>query len=209
MTNDSNFNTLASDESVAATRSALKERGYAVVHVDTKEEALEHIKQVMPKGASVNNGASVTLEQIGYQEYLASGKHPWDDLKSKVTAEDDDAKRQQLRQQAVFSDFYLGSVHALTESGDMIIASNTGSQLPPIAFTSPNLIFVISTKKIVKDIATGMRRLEEHVVPLEDKRMQEAMGAHTQLNKILIFKNDPSFLGRKIHVILINEDLGF
>jgi hypothetical protein len=130
-------------------------------------------------------------------------------LHEAIVAEKDPAKQAVLRKQAVTSDYYLGSVHALVQNGEFIIASNTGSQLPHIVFTSPNLIFVVSTKKIVPTFAEAMKRLEQYVVPLEDQNMRQKYGVGTSLNKIVIFKNENPMMGRKIHMILVQEDLGF
>lgn len=204
-----NYTDLASAPSLEKTKSALKEKGYDVITVENGADALAKIKELIPSGASVMNGSSVTLEQIGYKEYLESGKHPWVDLHAKVTAEDDKEKRAKLRKESVLSDYYLGSVHAMTEDGQIVIASNTGSQLPHVVFTSPNLIFVVSTKKIVPDLAEAFKRLEEHVVPLEDKHMLGLYNVHTALNKVLIFKGEAAMIQRKIHILFVKEDLGF
>lgn len=188
---------------------ALKAKGYEVIHFKTGAEALEKIKQIIPEGKSVMNGSSVTLEQIGYFDYLASGKHKWKDLKAEITAENDKEKRVQKRREAVLSDYYLGSVHALVETGEFIVASNTASQLPLVIYTSPNPIFVVSTKKIVPTLDAGMKRLIEHVYPLEDKQSKEKYGVGTNLNKIVIFKGEVASNGRNIRFILVDEDLGF
>lgn len=210
MTNTTSpFGMLASQDSLDKTVTSLSEKKYTAVVVKTKEEALAQIKKIIPEGASVMNGASVTLEQVGYMNYISEGNHPWLDLHAKIKGENDAQKRAQLRKESIASDYYLGSVHALTEDGQMVIASNTGSQLPHIAFSSQNLIFVVSTKKIVSNLADAMVRLEEYVIPLEDARMMKSMNMHTVMNKILILKGDPEFLGRKIHVILVEEDLGY
>jgi hypothetical protein len=155
------------------------------------------------------NGSSITLEQIGFIDYLKSGKHGWNNLHEKILAEKDLTKQAVLRKQSVFSDYYLGSVHALIENGEFIIASNTGSQLPHIVFTSPNLIFIVSTKKIVSTYDMAIDRLEKFVVPLENNRMMKISGINTALNKIVWFKNENSILGRKVWMILVKEDLGF
>lgn len=203
------FGKLATEDSLNNTTSALESKGYTVTVVSTKEEALDMIKKEIPEGSSVMNGASVTLEQIGFTEYLKSGKHTWKDLHAEVTAENDEAKRHELRRQSVLSDYYLGSVHALTQSGEFLVASNTGSQLPHIVSTSPNLIFVVSTKKIVPDLDTAMKRLNEYVIPLEDQHMQDLYKVNTTLNKLVISYGEAPMTGRKITFILINEDLGF
>jgi hypothetical protein len=188
---------------------ALKNNGVDVIVADNGADTLAIIKKLIPAGASVANGASRTLEQIGFIDYLKSGVHGWVSLHDKITAEPDPQKRAALRKQAVLSDFYLGSVHALTRDGAMIIASNTGSQLPPIVFTSPNLIFVVGSQKIVRDVNAGLKRLNEYVVPLEDERMRKIYKTGTMLSKLLIFYRENQLFGRKIHLILVRENLGF
>ncbi len=187
----------------------LKERNIESTMVETKEEALAKIKEWIPAGASVMNGASTTLQEIGFVEYLKSGEHGWNNLHETILAEKDPAKQAALRKQSVLSDYYLGSVHALSEAGELVIASNSGSQLPHIVFTSPNLIFVVSTQKITPTLEDARTRLREHVIPLEDKRMMNAHGMGTHLSKELIFHFEQPFLGRKVRVLFVNEKLGF
>lgn len=204
-----NYNTLASKEALDATVKALGEKGFEVFVVESGADALAKIKEIIPKGASVMNGSSVTLEQIGYIDWLTSGAHGWVNPKEAILAEKDPSKQALLRRQAVLSDFYLGSVHALAHNGEFVIGSNTASQLPHVVFSSPNLIFVVSTKKMVPTLAEAMRRLEEHVVPLEDEHMKKLYGMGTKLNKLLIFKGESPYNKRKLRMILVKEDLGF
>ncbi len=203
------YTALASKEIIEKTTKALAERNVEAIFVETKEEALEKIKELIPEGASIMNGASVTLEQIGFIEHLKSDQHKWNNLHEAILAEKDPAKQAQLRKQSVLSDFYLGSVHALAETGEFVVASNTGSQLPHIVFTSQNLILVASTKKISPTLKEATERLYEHVVPLEDVRMMGVYGAHTQVNKIVVFNGENPIYGRKVRVILVAEDLGY
>jgi len=142
------YNRLAPKEIIEKTVKALNSKNIEVTIVDNGNEALEKIKEFIPQGLSVMNGSSVTLEQIGFIDYLKSGEHGWNNLHKNILNEKDKAKQTILRKQSVISDYYLGSVHALAETGEFVIASNTGSQLPHIVFTSPNLIFVVSTKKL-------------------------------------------------------------
>ena len=204
-----NWDQLADTQTIEKTAAALKDKGFEAFVVENEQEAFAKIKDIIPKDASVMNGSSVTLEQIGFVDYLKSGKHDWNNLHAKILAEKDPGKQSLLRKQAELSDFYLGSVHALIENGEFIIASNTGSQLPHVVYTSPNLIFVVGTQKIASDLKTGVERLEEYVVPLEDKHMMEKYGAGTKLNKIVIFKGESSYSKRKIKFILVNKKLGF
>ena len=203
------YEELASAEIVNKTTKALKGKGYEVFVVKSGKEALEKIKEIIPEGTSVINGSSTTLTQIGYDDYLKSGRHKWDDLLGSVHAENDKDKRKELRRQSALSDFYLGSVHALVETGEFVIASNTGSQMPHIVYTSPNLIFVVSTKKIAANLDEGMKRLKEHVYPLEEKDMMSLYNTHTAINKIIIFNGEATSSTRKIRFILVEENLGF
>jgi L-lactate utilization protein LutC len=203
------YDTLASKEVVDKVVEQLAARNVEAIVVETGADALAKIKELIPANASVMNGSSRTLEEIGFVEYLKSEKHGWNNLHQQILSEKDPDKQSELRKQAQLSEYYLGSVHALAESGQFLIASNTGSQLPHIVYTSPNIIFVVSTKKIVPSIEEAMKRLEEYVVPLEDVNMQEKYGVGTSVNKVLIFNKENPMGGRKIRMILVNESLGF
>ena len=203
------YNQLASNESIQTTIGELAKHNIEAVVVDTKKSALEKIKELIPSGVSVMNGSSTTLIEIGFVDYLKEGKHGWNNLHEAILAESDPAKQGKLRKESVLSDYYLGSVHALSETGEFVVASNTGSQLPHIVFTSQNLLFVVGAQKIVPTLSEALKRLEEYVVPLENERSLKAYGAPTALNKIVIFKGESPMIGRKVKMIIVKESLGF
>ena len=204
------YDKLATSESITKTTEALKTLSSAdVTTVNTKEEALEKIKALIPEGASVMNGSSRTLEEIGFVEYLKSGIHGWNNLHDAVFTEKDSEKQAELRKRSVLSDFYLGSAHAVAETGEMVFASNSGSQLPHLVFTSPNIILVVSTKKIVPTLLEAIARVENYVYPLEDKRAKDIGWGGSQISKLLLWKKENAKMGRKIHIIFVEEKLGF
>jgi len=203
------YTKIATKESIEKASAALSAHHFKPMTLETGAEAFEYIKKTIPAGASVMNGSSTTLQQIGYVDYLRDGKHGWKNLHETILAEKDPAKQSALRKQAVISDYYLGSVHAVTEAGELVIASNSGSQLPELAFTSPNLLLVISTKKIVPTLQDAFDRIEKHVVPLEDDRMKKTAGYGTMRSKTLILHAENPALGRSVQAIFVNEDLGF
>ena len=203
------YTQLASNENIELTVSELAKRNVEAVVVETKLDALAKIKELIPSGASVMNGSSTTLIEIGFIDYLKGGNHEWNNLHESILAESDPSKQGKLRKESVLSDYYLGSVHALSQTGEFVIASNTGSQLPHIVFTSQNLIFVVGAQKIVPTLTDALKRLEEYVVPLEDERSKKAYGAPTTLNKIVIFKGENPMIGRKVQMIIVKESLGF
>ena len=199
----------ASKESLIKVESVLKLKNIEVTILNNRREAFEKVKSLIPKGSTINNGSSTTLQEIGWIDYLKMGTHGWNNLHEAVMNEKDPARQAELRKPAHFADYYLGSVHALSETGEMVIASATGSQLPSLANTAKNIILVVGTQKIVPTLEEALKRLCDYVVPLEDKRMKSAGFAGTVLSKILIFEQEPIYLGRKVHVILVNEKLGF
>ncbi len=203
------YTTLATPEVLATTIEALKARNFNPITVANSAEALEKIKELIPAGASITSGSSQTLEQIGYIELLKSGAHPWKNLKDAVVAESDPAKQAQLRNASLFADYYLGSVHAVSQTGELVIASGSGSQLPPITFTSKNIIFVVGTQKIAPTLDSTIARVRDYVYPLEDARMKSVGMGGSVLSKLLIFETEPAIMGKMVHVILVNEVLGF
>lgn len=203
------FSSLVSPELLAQTADALRARGFETHVVASRADALRLIVQQIPSGASVMNGSSRTLDEIGFISHLKSGAHSWHNLHDTIIAEKDPGKQGMLRVQSVISDYYLGSAHAVTQEGELLVASAMGSQLPHLAFTSQNIILVVGAQKVVPSIAAGLERIERYVVPLEDERMKQAYGYGTVHSKTLILHREPAKMGRKFTVILVDEKLGF
>lgn len=168
---------------------------------------MEAIKKLIPEGAAVTTGSSTTLNQIGFTDLLKSGHHPWHNLKEAIVNEKDETKKTELRRQSSLAQYFLGSVHALTEDGIAVIASATGSQLAPYAYTADNVIWVVGTQKIVPSLDDAMRRVRDYVFPLEDERMKSTGASGSTFGKWLIFEREIN--QRQIHLILVNEVLGF
>jgi len=203
-----NYETIPAAEIVAKTAEALKERSFNAIIVNTKEEALEKIKSLIPAGASIMNGSSVTLNQIGFVDYLKAGNSGWNNLHEAILAEKDVQKQTELREKSTLAQYFLVSVHAITESGQLLIASASGSQLPSVIFSSDNVIFVVSTNKIVPTLEDASTRLKDYVFPLENERMKTVGYPGSVIGKLLIYEREIN-PARKITVILVNEKLGY
>jgi hypothetical protein len=204
------FDTLPAPEVIQRTVEAVQARGIHAEFVETKEAALERVKALIPPGCVVMTGSSVTLQQIGFEEILISGDHPWRNFKADLLAEKDPVKQSAMRRQGALAEFYLGSVNALAQTGELVFASGSGSQLPAYAFTSHNVIWVAGTQKIAPTLEEALRRVREYVLPLEDQR-QKSLGnqAGSRINRILIIEGEPAYLRRSLTLILVNEILGF
>lgn len=203
------YDILSNDDVLTRTVAALKERGVEAVVVETRADALSKIQELVPAGVSVANGSSRTLEEIGYIDYLKSGKHGWNNLHDAVLAEQDPEKKAALRRESLLSDYYMGSVHAIAETGEMVVASASGSQLPHLTFTSKHLMLVAGAQKIVPTLDDALARLKDYVFPLEDARMKSTGAAGSLIAKVLILAHEPAFMGRTVKLILVKEKLGF
>lgn len=202
------YDTLASKESIKKTSEALKARGINAELVNTKEEALKRISKLIPPGKEVMTGGSTTLDQIGFTEMLKSGKHPWKNLKDEILRETDPAKQMELRKKSVTAEFMIGSVHAVVETGEVLVVNATGSSIPGYSFSSDNVIWIVGTQKIVPTMEEGFKRLREYCFPLEDKRMKSIGYAGSTLGKFLLFEREIN-PNRKVNLIFVNEKLGF
>lgn len=204
-----NYEQIPSPEIISHTRDNFEKHNIKTHLAENSAEALELIKKLIPASSTIMNGSSRTLDQIGFIDILKNKSHNWQNLHDAILEEQDPVKREELRKQSLFCDYFLVSTHAITENGELVNASASGSQLPSIIFTAKNVIFVASTSKIVPNLEQAVKRIETYVYPLEDARMKSTGAPGSVIAKILIFKEEPLFTQRQIHLILINEKLGF
>jgi hypothetical protein len=202
------YQTLASKKVLDKAINALRDRGVKAEFLLDRAAALNRLRELIPKGASVMTGGSETLIQIGFINLLTSGDHPWKNLKDRILAEKDPAKQVMLRKQSVLSDYFLGSVHAVAQTGELVFASASGSQLPAYVFTGDNVIWVAGTQKLVPTLGEAIKRVREYVLPLEDARMKREGYPGSTIGKLLIFEReiDPN---RNLRLLLVGEKLGF
>src|SRR6266508_2030547 len=200
---------LPAQERIHRTVEAVTARGINAELVETKEDALARVQTLIPAGAVVMTGGSLTLTQIGLNDVLVSGQHPWRNFKADLLAEKDPAKQAALRLQGTLAEFYLGSVNAIAETGELVFASATGSELPAYAYSSRNVIWVAGAQKITPTLDNALRRVREYVLLLEDQR-QKSLGnkAGSFIGRILILEREPPFLRRNLTLILVNQILG-
>lgn len=200
------FARLAVDEKIERTAKALEARNIKTLIAENGEEAKRMFFDLVPEGAEVFLGASVTLETLGIKDEIdKSGK--FNALRPKMFAMDRATQGREIRKLGGAPDYAAGSVHAVTEDGRVLIASNTGSQLGPYASGAGKVIWVVGAQKLVKDLDEGMRRLEEYTVPLEDVHMQQLYNMHTNLSKILIVNKEVR--PDRITMIIVKEEVGF
>jgi acyl-CoA hydrolase len=199
------FSAPASDETIFRTAAALRARGFDVLIADDREDARHLALSLIPDGAEVNEGASVTLDQLGISEDIRSATR-FSALKPRIYGMDRATQMKEIRQLGSAPDVIVGSVHAITEDGQVVVASGSGSQLAGYASGAGQVIWVVGSQKIVPDLESAMLRITEHAFPLEDARALATYGVHSALLKLLIVNGERP--GR-ITVVLLREAIGF
>ncbi|MFD9271513.1 LUD domain-containing protein [Streptomyces goshikiensis] len=188
------------------TAAALIAHGFTVEILDDVATARTRINELIPDGASVFTGASETLRLSGIAEDINAGGQ-YDAIRPRVLAMDRATQMDEIRQLTAGPDVIVSSVHAVTETGSLVIASGSGSQLPGSAGGAARAIWVVGAQKVVPDLSTALRRVEDHCLPLESARAQEAYGRPSAVNRLLIL-NAEHQPGRGT-VLLLREAIGF
>lgn len=202
------FAASADATTIARTADALRAKGYDVVVAEDRAAAKAAVLDLVPEGAEVSQGASKTLEELGIAaEIDESGRY--DAVRARTRAMDRSSAEglRAMRKLGTSPDIQLNSAAAVTEDGTIVVVSNTGSQLAPIAFGAGKVIFVLGSQKVVPDLESAMRRIEEHVLPLENARMQGIYGVDSAVNKVLIVNRE--YRPGRFAVVLIKEPIGF
>lgn len=205
--NEEKFDTRPSQEELDETVENLEENGFNVKIVETGEEALEEIKKEIEDDSSVMIGHSTTLEQIGFVEHLNEGDHSWKNKYGEVFSIDDDEKRAEARRKAQASDYFLGSVNAISQTGELVAADLSGSRVGAYPFAAGNLVVVAGTNKIMEDLESARERLWDYAYKFENQRAQEAYGVESAVAKELTFRKETA--EDRTQIILIKEELGF
>lgn len=201
-----NWEKIAPETIIEKTIVALKENGIEAMVVENAEDAKKAALAQLPEKAEVMTMTSVTLDETGIaKEINESGKY--DAVKPKLYSMDRETSGREMQRLGAAPEYSIGSVHAVTEDGKVLIASNSGSQLPGYAYGSDHVIWVVGANKIVKDLDEGLKRIYDYVLPLESERAKKAYGvAGSRVSKLLIFNKERP--GR-LTLIFVKEKLGY
>lgn len=203
------FSQLADKHTIDKTVSALKANGINALFVKTSNQAKGEILKMIPDGAEVMTMSSITLQEVGLDEEINKSESRYNPVRDRLYSMDRNTQVQEMNKLGAAPQFALGSVHAVTEDGQILIASNTGSQLPAYVYGALNVIWVVGAQKIVENIVEGMKRIYEYVLPQEAKRANKAYGitSGSFVSKLLIINRE--IKPGRITLILVNEALGF
>lgn len=203
------FDQLASKESIDKTIEALKNNGINAEFEQSGDEAKKRVLDILPEGAEVMTMSSTTLDTTGLSAEINKPDGKFKPVRDKLYAMDKATQMQEMNRMGAALEYAVGSVHAITEDGKVVVASNTGSQLPAYAYAALHVIWVVGVQKIVSNLDAAMKRIYEYVLPLESDRVNKAYNISTGSNvsKILIINKEIN--PQRITIIFVNEKLGF
>jgi len=199
------FTALPDDQTLAATVVALEEHGFSVEVVDGLDAARAAVLARIPEGSAVMTNTSVTLAATGIADAINDGGR-YESVRNKMLALDYATQLQEMKAIAGQPDYALGSVHAVTHDGTLVIASASGSQLASYAWGAASVIFVVGAQKLVPTLEAAHERIYQHSLKLEDARAYAAYGQNSSVGKILEIHQE---LPGRIHVVLIRQLVGF
>ena len=200
------FTSLPDEHALEATVVALEEHGFSVEVVDDLDAARATALARIPEGSSVMTNTSVTLDETGIADAINDGGGRWESARNKMFALDFATQAQEMKAIGGQPDYALGSVHAITADGTLVIASASGSQLASYVWGAANVIFVVGAQKLVPTLDAAHERIYQHSLPLEDVRAQAAYGQHSQVGKVLEIHQE---LPGRIHMVVIRRQVGF
>jgi len=201
------WDTIPTDEVIANTAKILTSNNMETFVVNTKAEALAKLKSLIPDKAELNTASSTSLKELGFMEHLRHESSTFNYLGDLVRAENDEVKRKELRRRSIAVEYFVSSVNAVTQQGQLVAVDASGSRVGTLPYAAEKVIVVVSANKIVKDLDTAFKRIKEYVFPLEDKRMKTEYGMGSSLNKWLIMERE--FMPGRTQIIIVKEKMGF
>ena len=199
------FTTMPDDQTLSETVTALEEHGFSVEIVDDLDAARRAVLARIPAGSSVMTNTSVTLDEAGITAAI-NGNGTYDSARDKMMALDFATQAQEMKAISGQPDFAVGSVHAITRDGTLVIASASGSQFAALAWGAANVILVVGAQKLVPTLQNAHERIYQHSLILEDARAQAAYGQHSSVGKVLEIHQE---MPGRIHLVLVRHSVGY
>ncbi len=196
----------ATSEAIQRTIEGLASRNIDAFLVDSREAALDKLKELVPEGSEVFVNTSDTLNSIGYSEYM-HGNDRYVNLHDQMMAQPDPAAQREFRRKTTIADYFVGSVQAIAETGEIVVASSSGSQIGAYSYGARRLILVAGTQKICPTLAEAEARTRGFTLERHDRWLEDRGVAPTPIGKYMIMEHEP-VVGR-ISVLLIPESLGW
>ena len=189
------------------TSSALIQRNIDTSIAENAAEAKQLLMDLIPKNSEVYVSTSETLDSIGYTEHI-SKSNGYKSLNELVTAEPDlDAQKDVRRRVTTIADYFVGSVQAISASGEVIIASGSGSQIAAYVYGAKKVFWVAGIQKICQDLPSAIERVRGYTLEKHDQWLEGYGRSAAPVGKLLIFEHEQ--VKERVHMILVKETLGW
>lgn len=197
---------VADETAIQRTVASLKARNVEALVVENGDAAREKLLELVPDGAELYKGTSETLDTIGYSEYVRQTDR-YRYLNGIIAAEADPAQQRELRRMASVAEYYVGSVHAVAETGEVVVASGSGSQLGAYAYGAKHVIWVVGTQKICPSFDNAIARVRGFALAMHDKWLEDHGRSASPLGKLLVYENEQ--IPDRVQMVLIKQNVGW
>ena len=186
---------------------ALTQRNIHTSIAENAADAKQLLIDLIPRNSEVYVSTSETLDSIGYTEHI-SQSNGYKSLNELVTAEPDlDAQKDVRRRVTTIADYFVGSVQAISASGEVIIASGSGSQIAAYVYGAKKVFWVAGIQKICPDLPSAIERVRGYTLEKHDQWLEGYGRSAAPVGKLLIFEHEQ--VKERVHMILVKETLGW
>ncbi|MDE7328157.1 MAG: lactate utilization protein [Clostridia bacterium] len=195
--------------------SNLARKGFKPSFFQSGVEAVEFILDLIPQGASVGFGGSMTVKELSLDKKLeSSGKTVYSvdtiaaDMKDK------------LYDLANSSDWYISSTNALTEGGDFVNIDGRANRVSALAYGVKNVIYVLGVNKVTPDLDSAIDRIRNHACALNARRLDKNTpckltgeccycDSEDCICNVTLISHHPTRGQENVYAVIINESLGY
>ena len=196
----------ADEAAILRTVAALQFRNVEAVVAEDGDDARQKLIAMIPDGAEVFKSTSETLDTIGYSDYFNQTDR-YKNLNREMAAETDREQQRELRRLASVAEYYIGSVHAVAETGEVIVASGSGSQLGAYVYGAKQVVWVVGVQKICPSLTEAIARVRGFSVERHHQWAEESGRTAGPMGKLMIFENEQA--PGRVRMVLIKEAVGW
>ena len=159
------------EQKIKRTIKALNDNNMNAYLVNTKEELIDKIKELVEENSVVSSGSSMTLVETGVIEHLRSGRYKFSDRYEEGLTREEINK---MSRESFLADAYFASSNAITEDGKLYNVDGNGNRVAAMLFGPSKVILVVGENKIVKNIDEAIKRNREISAPANAKRLNKS-----------------------------------
>lgn len=192
----------------------LESRNMSGYYAHTKEEALEIALSLIPEGSKVTNGGSFSIQEIGLYDAMLNGNYEYVD-REHIAPE----HKREAELFAYDADVFLGSVNAISSDGVLVNIDGNSNRVSAYAFGPRKLVLIVGMNKVAGDVDSALKRARNSAATMNVQRFGLKTPC-TQTGTCMNCKSPDTICCQflitrfsrhkdRIHVILVNDDLGF